>query len=74
MISEKIDKIMTEVLGVSGDYEMSNLDIESCSLWDSLSHLRLIDAIENEFSIELSFEQKLELTSYKKILSVLSLK
>lgn len=58
---------MAAVLGVAADEigaEASPATIES---WDSLKHMNLILALEEEFGIEFSDDQVVELTSLPEI-------
>jgi acyl carrier protein len=44
--------------------DSENLSIDTVPSWDSLTHLRLMMAIEESFSIELSPEDFQDLTSF----------
>ncbi len=54
---------------VAGVFEMNERDVkddltpESVERWDSLTHLRLITALEEAFGIKLSMREVLDLTS-----------
>ena len=49
-----------------------DLDMEATSTWDSLSHMELIAAIEDEFHIELSLDDIVGMTSMARIKAVLA--
>ncbi len=48
--------------------------MEATSTWDSLSHMELIAAIEDEFSIELTSDEIISMTSVATITEVLRAK
>ncbi len=70
-MEHKIKKIMASVLELDEkdiDEKTSTANIE---VWDSLRHMKLIMAIEDELGVEIDDEIIGEMTSYKKILSLL---
>ncbi len=50
---------------------ITDLDIESVPDWDSMKHVALIAALENEFDVFIEVDQAAELTSFNKIVSFL---
>lgn len=54
MINEKINKILADILDLDDDRISEDLTPETAENWDSMNHLRLVTAIEQEFSISLS--------------------
>ena len=70
----KLEKILKKVFKI----EKINLEgsIEDISAWDSFTHIQLINAIEDEFEIEIKFNDAIVMTSIpiikKKILNYLS--
>ena len=50
------------------DHEIS---MESCDEWDSLQHMSLLVAIEEEFGLELNDDEVLQMKDYTSIISVL---
>jgi acyl carrier protein len=56
-MSETVKALAADIFGMNSAeirLEMTPEDIEK---WDSLNHLRLITAVENEFSVRLSMSQ-----------------
>ena len=37
---------------------------DTCSRWDSLQHIHLVNAIDEEFGIKLTIEQQMEVMSF----------
>ncbi len=73
-MKDKIKKIMSTVLEVEFDRISDSDDTMSIDNWDSLNHMNLIVALEEEFNVIFNDEEIVELTSFKNIYSVLTLK
>ena len=70
-IENKLKKIISVIFLVNENkinYESSNENIKE---WDSLKHLSLVLAIEEEFNIRFTNDETLQLTSFKNILEIL---
>ncbi len=65
MIDERIKNIF-RVIFETDEIDI-NTTINDIDSWDSLFHIRLIAAIEKEFSVRFSFGEIIELTSISKI-------
>ena len=50
-------KVAADIFGLSGGDVDIALTPADCQTWDSLNHLRLITAFEQEFSCRLSMQQ-----------------
>lgn len=64
---EKVNKILQEVLNISEEESLKNLGMDDVSDWDSLTHMNLIVAIEDEFQIEISGDDIAEMISFDAI-------
>ena len=66
---ENIDEILHKVL--KKVFQNDNIKLESSMSdipeWDSLMHIKLLTAIEDEFKIEIDFADTLEMTSTEEI-------
>ena len=60
----RLKPIFSVVLDLPEDAVDESLTVESCDKWDSLQHIHLINAIEEEFGIVLEFEQQLQILSF----------
>ena len=47
---------------------------DDIALWDSLGHLNLISSLEENFKIELEFEEMFEIVSFKSIIDIIDRK
>jgi acyl carrier protein len=73
---EKINKsrlinVMAAVFNVSEETINEDSSPDTVEAWDSLKHMNLILALEDEFEIEFSEDETVELLSYKLISLVL---
>ena len=68
LIMEKVQGIFQDILGddtiIIGKSTNAN-DIEG---WDSLTHISIIEAVQEEFNIKLSLDEIIDLTDVGKIL------
>ena len=63
---------MSSKFGVSIDDIDDNTSPDTLESWDSLKHMNLIIALEEEFSVELSDKDIVEMINYKLIFHRLS--
>ena len=64
MIDDRLRAVMSVVFGVPLDQINQDSDAESVENWDSLGHLNLMIALENEFGIEFTPEEFANLTQF----------
>ena len=67
----KLKEVISNVLGVSLDEINDDSSPDSLDNWDSLSHLKLVMAIESEFNVKLSPEDSMDMLSVKLIRMIL---
>lgn len=63
-MEEKINKILMNTLKISHEKTLENLTMDDVANWDSLTHMNLIVAIEEELKIEISGDDIAEMTSF----------
>ena len=68
---DKINKILADNLKISLDQASQNLTMRDISDWDSLSHMNLIVAIEDEFQLQLTGDEIAEMISFDNIREIL---
>ena len=66
-MEQKINDILIDVLKVQKEKTSEDLTMEDVNNWDSLSHMNLIVAIEDEFGIEMSGDDIAEMISFNSI-------
>lgn len=67
----RIKEIMAAVFSADASEITENITQENLENWDSLRHVNLVAALEEEFEIEFSFEEIGEIVSFEKIISVM---
>ena len=66
-IDNKIKKIISIVFEIELNKINDNSSPDNIENWDSLRHMMLIDALEDEFDIQFSDDEMTELLNYKLI-------
>ena len=69
-VYSRLASVFSNVLGVPLDHIHSDLGPGSVERWDSVGHVVLVTAIEEEFSIHFEEDEIMEFTNFKDILSV----
>ena len=70
-MENKMKYVMSSVLGVSPEEINQDSSPETIPSWDSLKQMDLITVVEEEFDIELSDEQVIQVLDYKSLRKVL---
>jgi acyl carrier protein len=70
-MENRIRKIMSVVFKIPIDEINRESSPDTIESWDSLRHMKLVLALENEFEIEFTESQVVEMLSYKLIEMVL---
>lgn len=68
---ENLTNIIADILRIPREEISDSLDMEETGTWDSLSHMQLIAALEEEFNIELTAEEIVAMRSVGEIKHVL---
>lgn len=66
-MEDKLKNILATILDVNSIEINDDFSTKTSDKWDSLAHMNVIVAIEDEFELEINDEFVLELTSFKKI-------
>ncbi|MFC1807524.1 acyl carrier protein [Candidatus Omnitrophota bacterium] len=66
-MEDKIINVMASVLGVEENQISEDTSPDTVETWDSLQHMNLVAALEEEFKISLSDEEIREMMNYKLI-------
>ncbi|MEQ8172619.1 MAG: acyl carrier protein [Candidatus Eremiobacterota bacterium] len=68
---EKVYKITNSIFGEQKTISGDNVDFRECGMWDSLVHMQIIAGIEEEFQVELTEDEIIEMMSISKIKELL---
>ncbi|MCB9188192.1 MAG: acyl carrier protein [Flavobacteriales bacterium] len=66
-MEEKINQVLVSTLKVTTEQAGQDLTMDDVNNWDSLTHMNLIVAIEDEFGIEMSGDDIAEMISFDAI-------
>ena len=69
---DKVKKIMAEIFICSFEEINEETNMNSLSNWDSLQHLVFVSNLEEVFEVEFSPEEIAEMTSFIKIIDILT--
>ena len=72
--ADRLRALVADILRVPAGTITDELDMDATSTWDSLSHMSLIAAIEDEFHFELTLDEIVGMTTFAKIRAVLTSK
>ena len=61
---QKYDEIFMEVFEISKDQLNENLEYQSIEPWDSVGHMALMAALEDEFDISLEMDDIIDFGNY----------
>ena len=68
MNEEKLKELLCDTFGLDEEDISQDMSNDTVASWDSLNHLRLVSALEQEFDIRLTMEEINSMTSYGKIM------
>lgn len=69
-MEESIKEIVSEVFGVDEEDVTPDTSPETIDNWDSMNHLKLVTAIEEEFSINLTMNEVESITNVGTLMDV----
>lgn len=70
-VNDRLKGLYVEVLELSEDVDVESLKYRDIPQWDSLGHMSLVAAIEDEFGVQLDTEQVIGMSSFKVALDML---
>ena len=71
-MEKKLQELMIELFRMKQSEISDSLTMEDIDVWDSLKHMELIVALENQFGIDLTFEEIVTMKSVKDIKHILN--
>ncbi|MEV8510911.1 acyl carrier protein [Dactylosporangium sp. NPDC051484] len=70
-LTDQLRKVFVEALELPADVDVENLKYRDIEQWDSLGHMTLVGAIEDEFDVQFDTEQVIDMSSFKVALDML---
>ena len=64
-IEDRLRTVFVETLELDEGFDVENLKYRDIEAWDSVGHMALVAAIEDEFDVELETEQVIDMSSFK---------
>ena len=64
-LTERLRNVFVETLQLGDSVDVENLKYRDIEQWDSLGHMTLVGAIEDEFDVQLDTEQVIDMSSFK---------
>lgn len=71
MIDQRVKAILASVLGVKSNEITDKTSQKDTKEWDSMAHINLVVALEDEFGVNFSDEQIVGLLSYDLIIETM---
>lgn len=68
-MKERVIQIVSQVMGVPADQVTERSSSQTVETWDSLNHMNLILALEEEFGVQFSDEQIMRMLNVGAILT-----
>ena len=70
-IEDKVTTVILHVFNIEKNKINKNMNSENTDGWDSLKHMNLIIALEDEFNINFQDSEIIEINSLKKIIEII---
>jgi acyl carrier protein len=70
-LQDRLRTVFVDTLELGDDVDVDNLKYRDIPQWDSLGHMTLVAAIEDEFGVQLDTEQVIDMSSFKVALDML---
>ena len=68
---ERYKKVFVEIFEIS-ENDLENLNYQDIPQWDSLGHMSMVGALEDEFDIMLEMDDIIDFSSFKKGIETLT--
>ncbi|MFE9181945.1 Acyl carrier protein [Micromonospora haikouensis] len=70
-LTDRLHGVFVDALELPEGTDVENLTYRGIEQWDSLGHMTLVAAIEDEFDVQLDTEQVIDMSSFKVALDML---
>ncbi|MGH3858522.1 acyl carrier protein [Actinokineospora sp.] len=64
-IADQLRKVFVDALQLDDDVDVENLKYRDIEAWDSVGHMALVAAIEDEFDVQFETDQVIDMSSFK---------
>ena len=70
-LEKRIRGIIREVFEISEDETNEEYSMDNVDLWDSMGHMKLLVALEQDFGIKFDIDELIEMVNYSKIKEII---
>jgi acyl carrier protein len=70
-LNDRLRGVFVEALMLDDGVDVENLKYRDIEAWDSVGHMALIAAIEDEFDVQFETDQVIDMSSFKVALDML---
>ncbi|WP_436493136.1 acyl carrier protein [Actinokineospora sp. HUAS TT18] len=71
-LSERLRTVFVDALQLDDDVDVESLKYRDIDAWDSVGHMALVAAIEDEFDVQFETDQVIDMSSFKVALDMLA--
>jgi acyl carrier protein len=64
-LNDRLRDVFVEALALDTDVDVENLKYREIEQWDSVGHMALVAAIEDEFDVQFDTDQVIDMSSFK---------
>ena len=64
-IDDRLRRVFVETLDLDDGVDVPNLKYRDIEAWDSVGHMSLVAAIEDEFDVQFDTDQVIDMSSFK---------
>ncbi|GAB2828740.1 MULTISPECIES: acyl carrier protein [Lentzea] len=64
-MNDRLRAVFVDALQLDDDVDVESLKYRDIEAWDSVGHMALIAAIEDEFDVQFETEQVIDMSSFK---------
>jgi acyl carrier protein len=64
-VNDQLRGVFVEALQLEDDVDVENLKYRDIEAWDSVGHMALVAAIEDEFDVQFDTDQVIDMSSFK---------
>jgi acyl carrier protein len=64
-ISDRLHDVFVTTLALDDEVDVANLKYRDTEAWDSVGHMALVAAIEDEFDVQFDTDQVIDMSSFK---------
>ncbi|NUS63162.1 MAG: acyl carrier protein [Saccharothrix sp.] len=71
-LNDRLRAVFVEALSLSDGVDVENLKYRDIDEWDSVGHMALVAAIEDEFDVQFDTDQVIDMSSFKVAVDMLT--